>query len=44
MRRYRIRPHQNDLGKENVSAEEQAFQEAAEAQLAAMMSISGRRN
>ena len=40
----RIQAIQNDLGKENVSAEEQAFQEAAEAQLAAMMSISGRRN
>ena len=40
----RIQAIQNDLGKESISAEEQAFQEAAEAQLAAMMSISGRRN
>ena len=40
----RIQAIQNDLGKDCVSAEEQAFQEAAEAQLAAMMSISGRRN
>ena len=40
----RIQAIQKDLAAQSIPAEEEAFQEAAEAQLAAVISMKGRRN